>query len=43
MIDKLEKELGVPVISSNTATFWAMMKRAGTKRKLKGYGRLLLQ
>ncbi len=43
VIDRLEKELGVSVISSNTATFWAMMKRAGTKRKLKGYGRLLLR
>jgi len=43
VIDKLEKELGVPVISSNTATFWAMTKRASAKRKLKGYGRLLLQ
>ncbi len=43
MIDRLEKELGVPVISSNTATFWAMMRKAGVKRKQKGYGRLLLQ
>jgi len=43
VIDRLEKELCVPVISSNTATLWAMMKRAGTKSKLKGYGRLLLQ
>lgn len=43
MIDKLEKELGVPIISSNTATLWAMMKRAGAKSGLKGYGRLLLQ
>ena len=43
VIDKLEKELGVPVISSNTATLWAMMKRAGAKSKLEGYGRLLLQ
>ena len=43
MINKLEKELDLPVVSSNTATLWAMMKRAGTKSKLKGYGRLLLQ
>ena len=41
VIDRLEKELGVPVISSNTATLWAMMRKAGFKRKLKGYGRLL--
>ena len=43
VIDRLEKELCVPVISSNTATLWAMMKRAGAKSKLEGYGRLLLQ
>jgi maleate isomerase len=43
VIDKLEKELGVPVVSSNTATLWAMMMKAGTVRKLEGYGRLLLQ
>jgi len=43
MIEHLEKELGVPVISSNTATFWAMMRKVGTKRRLKGYGRLLLR
>ncbi len=43
VIDRLEKELGVPVISSNTATFWAMIKRVGAKSNLKGYGRLLLR
>jgi maleate isomerase len=43
VIDRLEKELGVPVVSSNTATLWAMMNKSGTKRKLKGYGTLLLQ
>jgi maleate isomerase len=43
VIDKLEKELDIPVVSSNTATLWAMMKKAGTKRKLRGYGRLLRQ
>lgn len=43
MIDELEKELGVHVISSNTATLWAMMKRVGAKSKMKGYGSLLLE
>jgi len=43
VIDRLEKELGVPVISSNSATLWAMMKRAGAKSKLKGYGKLLVR
>ena len=43
VIDRLEKELGVLVISSNAASFWAMMRKAGIKRRLKGYGRLLLR
>ena len=42
-IDKIEIDLGVPVLTSNTATLWAMMIRAGAKSKLEGYGRLLLQ
>lgn len=41
VIDRLEKELGVPVISSNTATFWAMMRAARIKRRREGYGKLL--
>jgi len=41
VIERLEKELKVPVISSNTATFWAMMKKADSERKIKGYGTLL--
>lgn len=40
VIERLEKELKVPVISSNTATLWAMMKKAGSERKIEGYGRL---
>lgn len=40
IIDRLEKELGIPVVSSNTATFWAMMRTAGVKQKLEGYGKL---
>jgi len=43
VIDRLEKELGVLVISSNTASFWAMMRKADINRRLKGYGRLLLR
>lgn len=41
VIERLEKELKVPVISSNTATLWAMMRKAGSERKIEGYGRLL--
>ncbi len=41
VIGQLEKELKVPVISSNTATVWAMMRKVGVQRALKGYGKLL--
>ena len=41
VIDRLESELGVSVVSSNTATFWYMMRRIGIMRRLKGYGSLL--
>jgi len=40
VINRLEEELKVPVISSNTATFWAMMKKAGVKKRLEGYGKI---
>jgi maleate cis-trans isomerase len=41
MIEPLEKELGKPVISSNTASFWAALRAAGIDDKVAGYGRLL--
>lgn len=41
LIDRLEQRLGVPVISSNTATFWACLRRAGVDDALAGAGRLL--
>ncbi len=41
VIASLERELGVPVISSNTATFWYMMRKMGVKRRLEGLGSLL--
>ena len=41
VIERLEKELKVPVISSNIATLWAMMRKAGSEKKIEGYGRLL--
>lgn len=41
IIDPLEKELGVPMISSNTATFGAMMRKVwkaftGIIKEIKG-------
>ena len=40
IIDKLEQELGVPVISSNTATLWAMMKKIHFEKRIEGLGAL---
>lgn len=41
IIDSLEQDAGKPVISSNQATFWKLMKMAGIHPSIKGYGRLL--
>jgi maleate isomerase len=40
VIASLEKKLGKPVVSSNTATMWSMLKRVDFKHKVKGYGSL---
>lgn len=41
IIAPMEKELGKPVISSNQATFWLALRRAGIQDRLAGFGRLL--
>jgi maleate cis-trans isomerase len=41
VIERLEKELGKPVISSNTASMWKLLQLAGIKKRIKGAGRLL--
>jgi maleate isomerase len=41
ILDKLEKEIGRPVISSNSATLWGMMKRLKIQYRIEGLGRLL--
>ncbi len=40
-LEKIEKDLGKPAISSNQATFWAMLKLARVKEPVPGYGSLL--
>ncbi len=40
VIAKLEKKLGKPVVSSNTATMWFMLKRIGYKHVVEKYGSL---
>lgn len=37
----LEQQLGCPVITSTTATLWKLMRTAGLKCKVEGYGTLL--
>jgi maleate isomerase len=41
VLDLLEQDLGVPVISANQATFWAAMRTAGIREGVSGYGSLL--
>jgi len=40
-IEPLEQALGKPVLSSNTATFWASLRAAGIDDRIEGYGTLL--
>ena len=42
IIDRLERELDIPVISSNIATLWAMLKKIGIKKRIYGLGALFL-
>jgi len=42
IITKLEREIEKPVVSSNTATLWAMLRKVGFKRPVSGYGKILL-
>jgi len=41
VIERLERQLGKPVVTSNQATFWAAMRAAGLNDQLDGAGRLL--
>lgn len=43
VIDRLEKDLGKPVISSNTASMWKLLQMVGSKDGVAGAGRLLKQ
>jgi maleate isomerase len=40
VIEKLERALHKPVISSNTATLWSMIRRSGHEVKIEGIGQL---
>ncbi len=41
IFDRLEREIGKPVITSNQATFWQCLRTIGSRLKIAGYGRLL--
>jgi maleate cis-trans isomerase len=43
LIERLEIDLRKPVITSNQATIWNMLRLAGIKDKVEGYGQLLSQ
>lgn len=43
LVDALERELGKPVICSNQAMLWDMLRLAGVGDRIPGYGRLLLE
>lgn len=39
-IEKLEQEIGKPVISSNTSTLWAMLRKGGLRSRIQGFGEI---
>ena len=41
VIEKIESALGKPVVTSNTACFWACLRALGINSSIAGYGRLL--
>ncbi|MFW8637347.1 maleate cis-trans isomerase family protein [Cribrihabitans pelagius] len=41
IVDHLEQQLGKPVICSNQAMMWHVLRLAGLKDRIEGYGRLL--
>jgi maleate isomerase len=43
IIDKLERQLGLPVITANQASLWHCLRLSGVETKVRGYGRLLAE
>ena len=43
IIDIMEKDFGVPVVSSNLAIFWQCLRTIGINEKITGYGKLLAE
>lgn len=40
-IERLERETGKPVVTSNQASMWASLRKIGYEKPIKGYGQLL--
>jgi len=43
LIEQLEDQLGLPVITANQASLWHVLRRSGISTTIGGYGRLLSQ
>jgi maleate isomerase len=41
IIEPLERDLGIPVVTSNQASLWSALRRLGVRDRIQGYGRLL--
>jgi maleate isomerase len=41
VLDIMEKDFGIPAISSNSASIWKSLRMAGINEKIPGYGKLL--
>ena len=41
IVERLERDLGKPVVTSQTATLWRALQMLGVKEAARGYGRLL--
>jgi maleate isomerase len=41
IIEKLEQDLGVPVVTSSQATIWMALRKANVRESIQGYGRLM--
>lgn len=41
IIELLERDLGIPVVTSNQASLWSALRRLGVRDRIQGYGRLL--
>ena len=43
IVDRLERELGKPVVTSQSAVLWQALRTAGISDSVRGYGRLLAE